>query len=240
MWSPLHEVALGRRSFDFDDPDLLERGLLLPSQLGSFPLHFACLGELEVAHFMLESGANANQLNQNLESPLHWAARFGKSRIIDFLLRFGAQLNSMDKDGATALSWALEADQPRVVRQLLAAGADLTLATRSIDPFLFCCRNGCGKSIRVLLRMGMATPPLEDLLREGWWNHHAEVVEALLEFNSSLRAKAHTEHRTSIYCESFEAECRPKARIQRLASYPFLSFESPDAHHHHFHLINTS
>ena len=82
----------------------------------------------EIVRLLLESGANINrQTKSSGFSPLHLAAKNGKSGCARVLLEFGAQVNIRDGHGKTPLQHACfntNKDMLDMVRMLLDYGAD--------------------------------------------------------------------------------------------------------------------
>ncbi len=98
-----------------------------PDQWGATPLAGAAQrGQVEVITFLLDNGADPNEVPPDGQSPLMNAAGAGKRDAVRLLLDKGAdpkyRLNEF-----TALMASLWHPDPEVVRMLLAAGADASL-----------------------------------------------------------------------------------------------------------------
>ncbi|KAJ5880968.1 ankyrin [Penicillium subrubescens] len=63
-------------------------------------------------------------LDEDIETPLHSAAFFGKKRAVMALLKWGADINARSCLGSTVLHKAMEGDHQRVAIHLIKAGAD--------------------------------------------------------------------------------------------------------------------
>lgn len=66
-----------------------------------------------------------NCINDQGETLLMHAAKYGNSAIITWLFMAGADFNAKDSDGWTALMLAVELDQFETTQQLLCLGADV-------------------------------------------------------------------------------------------------------------------
>lgn len=99
---------------------------------GWTPLHLAAQGgHLELARFLLESGANVHLRSSNpLENqPLHAAAAGGHASLVRLLLENGARVNARERSGWTALHGAAQAGDEALTELLLEHGADVSAKT---------------------------------------------------------------------------------------------------------------
>jgi ankyrin repeat protein/L-ascorbate metabolism protein UlaG (beta-lactamase superfamily) len=107
--------------------ELVAAGLPLscgPDQWGATPLGGAAQrGQMEVIAYLLDNGANPNDVPPDGESPLMQAAGAGKRDAVRLLLDKGADPNYRIND-FTTLMVSLWSPDPEVVRMLLAKGAD--------------------------------------------------------------------------------------------------------------------
>ena len=93
------------------------------SRFGGTALHAAVLREhIEVMELLLAAGADPNQADWNLVSPLHSAALYGSEKVIRVLLDHGASVEAMDSEGRTPHDWALNGWEPDAQRLVLRAG----------------------------------------------------------------------------------------------------------------------
>ncbi|KAF7666953.1 hypothetical protein LDENG_00083340 [Lucifuga dentata] len=99
---------------------------------GITALHQACIdGSMEIVSFLLNHGANVNQVDSEGWTPLHVAASCGHPDIAEFLLQQGASLSAVNCDGDVPLDIALDETtesllQDYIVRQ----GVDVEVAKR--------------------------------------------------------------------------------------------------------------
>lgn len=75
-----------------------------------------------LAQSLAKNERAANSRNAKGETPLHWAARFGKPYTVGYLLAARANPESRTKDGQTPLHWAAFNRNPDVTWRILDAG----------------------------------------------------------------------------------------------------------------------
>ncbi|XP_044044767.1 protein phosphatase 1 regulatory subunit 12C isoform X3 [Siniperca chuatsi] len=97
---------------------------------GITALHQACIdGSIEIVSFLLEHGANVNQVDSEGWTPLHVAASCGYPDIADFLLQRGASLSAVNCDGDVPLDIALDETTDSLLQgYTLRQGVDLEAA----------------------------------------------------------------------------------------------------------------
>ena len=78
----------------------------------------------EVAHILLENGANVNSTNDYGWTALMYAAKEGNANLTRLLIKHGADVNIANADGWTALDIAEGIGDRGVARILRKAGAD--------------------------------------------------------------------------------------------------------------------
>lgn len=104
--------------------------------LGRTGLHEASeTGQLAVAKFLLENGADLSLQDPQGFTAMHWASWHGNIEMMDLLLEHGAPLEIKQNYGGTVLDtmvWSRkernypEVDYPAVIRKLLEHGADIS------------------------------------------------------------------------------------------------------------------
>jgi ankyrin repeat protein len=68
------------------------------------PLHFAAQRNLDAVHLLLEHGADVEQRDYDLNTPLHAAAKAGKTDVVRFLMeRWPQGKEALNRDGKTPL-----------------------------------------------------------------------------------------------------------------------------------------
>ncbi|XP_077574187.1 protein phosphatase 1 regulatory subunit 12C [Stigmatopora nigra] len=99
---------------------------------GITALHQACIdGSMEMVSFLLERGANVNQVDSEGWTPLHVGASCGYREIADFLLRHGASLSAVNCDGDVPVDIALDETTETLLQDYsLRQGVDLEAVKR--------------------------------------------------------------------------------------------------------------
>ncbi|KAM7009986.1 protein phosphatase 1 regulatory subunit 12C isoform 2-T2 [Tautogolabrus adspersus] len=99
---------------------------------GITALHQACIdGSVEIVSFLLERGANVNQVDSEGWTPLHVAASCGYPDIAEFLLHQGACLSAVNCDGDVPLDIVLDETTESLLQDYtLRQGVDLEAAKR--------------------------------------------------------------------------------------------------------------
>ena len=93
---------------------------------GSPPLNVAAQGgNIEIARFLLEAGADLKAGDNEQSNALHLAASAGQNEMIDFLLSKGMDVNSADVNGTTAVLFASLRNKLDTVKHLQSKGARL-------------------------------------------------------------------------------------------------------------------
>ncbi|CAK9253994.1 unnamed protein product, partial [Sphagnum jensenii] len=76
-------------------------------------------GYLDVTKVFLEKGADAKATNKDGNTPLHWAARYGKLEVVKYLVEEkGADAKAANNAGDTPLHWAARYGKLEVVKYL--------------------------------------------------------------------------------------------------------------------------
>jgi len=91
----------------------------------------ACFNFHEIAELLIQAGANVEELDENLNTPLHWAAVEGCVEVMELLLENKVKVNPKDKRGFTPLNlathWGRKENYFKVIELLLCHGADPAL-----------------------------------------------------------------------------------------------------------------
>ena len=113
-------------------------GVNLKDAVGRTPLRIAAeKGYIDVAMFLIETGADVNGTDANGNTPLIFIIhKTGDLKIIKRLLEKGATVNTQNHTGETALMYAAWRGYANIVRLLLENRADATLKNRQGDTAL--------------------------------------------------------------------------------------------------------
>ncbi|XP_076001640.1 protein phosphatase 1 regulatory subunit 12C isoform X2 [Genypterus blacodes] len=124
----LREVKQTRRSSDEHIAEIIN----CSNADGITALHQACIdGSAEMVSFLLEHGANVNQVDSEGWTPLHVAASCGHPDIAEFLIQEGASLSAVNCDGDVPLDIALDETTESVLQAYtIRLGVDVEAAKR--------------------------------------------------------------------------------------------------------------
>lgn len=101
----------------------------------SSPLMIACKnGALEIAKYLLDSGADPNLQRNGGPLPIIFAANKGSKEIVELLIVSGADVDGRTTTGATALVNAAALGRLEIAKVLLEHGADQTLSMSTGSP----------------------------------------------------------------------------------------------------------
>ncbi|NXF85101.1 PP12C phosphatase, partial [Eubucco bourcierii] len=100
---------------------------------GISALHQACIDEnMEVVQFLVESGADVNQADNEGWTPLHVAASCGHRHIAQYLLEHGADVAAVSSDGELPLEVAEDEALEQLLRgEVERRGVDVAAAKRA-------------------------------------------------------------------------------------------------------------
>jgi ankyrin repeat protein len=119
----------------------------------------ACVetGCRELVAFMLDHGADVNELHNGCHTALHSACSNGDIDIVNLLLDRGANINPQTGYDSP-LMWAVQFKLKNIVELLLVRGADVNYHTRSGETALSKAKwkRGVGKEIREMLEAARA------------------------------------------------------------------------------------
>ena len=92
------------------------------------PLHVASdKGNLDMAKFLVDKGADINALDVSGRPPIMGAAYRGKGRVVDYLLSKGARFEMKDTRGYTVYQWAALRGKKDVLDLFMARGARVSI-----------------------------------------------------------------------------------------------------------------
>lgn len=117
-------------------------------------LHIAAWsGQVACLEFCLSENllSDLEVLDDHLQTPLHYAARFNQVPVIRFLKEHGCSINPVARDGTTPLHLAVKSGHPFVVEELLSMGAESKACNLGLTPLSYA-YNGSNLGIIRLLR----------------------------------------------------------------------------------------
>lgn len=120
---------------------------------GGNSLHLAaCYGQLDCLKFYLDRGllCNLEATDDDLETPMHYAARFGMSSVIEFLNLRGGNINATSRSGLTPLHLATMLQYLDAIKTLVKLGAKQTACSAGCIPLVYAYRTGDSNIISAL------------------------------------------------------------------------------------------
>jgi 7,8-dihydropterin-6-yl-methyl-4-(beta-D-ribofuranosyl)aminobenzene 5'-phosphate synthase len=172
-----------------------ERQLEARSSDNFTPLLLASIhGQLEIARFLIEKGANIHAGDNENSTPLHNAAARGHLDIISLLIDKGAHVNQCDGNGMTALHFAASYGHPECAKLLLERGANVN--AREINgrtPLFFNARQGNIEIFQFLLDNGALVDVANNFDRTpllyALWGGHPDLARRLISKGADLNKK---------------------------------------------------
>jgi ankyrin repeat protein len=109
------------------------------------------LGKVEQVRTLLYEGADANVLNDSLQTPLAWAANEGHAEIVELLLKHGADPGIGDVGGELPLHRSCLSGEPSCVRLLLDSNFMDVANCSGLTPLHFAALSPSVDACRILL-----------------------------------------------------------------------------------------
>lgn len=120
-------------------------------------------GHIQTVKLLVSQGTDVNAADQDLRTPLMWAAFDGYTDIVKMLLENGAQVDAQDGIGRTALMYAASGSNIDTVRALLGHKANTNIVDghEAFTALMFAAAEGQTAVVRALLEHH-ADPNLKD------------------------------------------------------------------------------
>lgn len=77
-----------------------------------------CLGNYDLTKILLSNGSDVNIMNNELEFPIHLAARSGHEEIVKLLIKYDATVNVRNRNYWTPLFYSVLSGNEKVVKVL--------------------------------------------------------------------------------------------------------------------------
>lgn len=172
---------------------LLLQAVVVPCSLAGMLTDAAKAGDLTAVGTLLAAGTDANEMQIDGTTALHWAAERDDVAMARALLKAGANPDQRNRTDAKPLQLAALNGSAAMLALLLEAGADVNApqTTSGDTALMIAARTGIADAVKVLLDAGAninaqeswgGTTPLMWAVNEG----HNEVVSLLLERGAAV------------------------------------------------------
>jgi 7,8-dihydropterin-6-yl-methyl-4-(beta-D-ribofuranosyl)aminobenzene 5'-phosphate synthase len=159
------------------------------------PLLLASIhGQTEIAHFLIEKGADIHAGDNENSTALHNAAARGHSAILSLLIDRGAKISQCDGNGMTALHFSAAYGRPECAKILLEKGANVN--AREINgrtPLFFNARQGDTQIFQLLLDKGALVDVYNNFDRSPLvytlWGGHEDLARLLISKGADVNKK---------------------------------------------------
>lgn len=163
---PVNELVEAVYEEDMDEVQLLvAKGHRVNSRdnnhEGISALHAAVeTGNIEIAQFLLSSGAKINGRDTLKRTPLMMMDYDATPELLQLLLRYGAKVNLTDRKKFTALNHFAGYDKPEIFQLLIMAGADVNAVNKEgATPLMTAAQEGHLDIVKALLESGANVNP---------------------------------------------------------------------------------
>lgn len=146
-FTPIHDAIVKKHRAVVEL--LIEHGAKIPNELSRLYIRH------DVAHLLLELGADVNKMGADGWSPLTAAAFCGSTDVLKLLLEHGADVNATDEHGRTSLHWAAGRRETEAVELLIVNGATIDAKNEDgLTPLCSAIMSSQLKVAEVLLKNG--------------------------------------------------------------------------------------
>lgn len=125
----------------------------LKCRKGYIPLVVACKHSMHSALFLIENGADVNEMFTNM-SPIMVACMHSEPLLVERILEKGAKLDARSKEGWTPLMFACRYQNSETVKKFI-PGSDINaMATNGLSALILTCRTGSPEFVQYLIDCG--------------------------------------------------------------------------------------
>ncbi len=151
-------------------------------------------GELEIAQYLIDSGADVNAVDDGAETPLFSAVNRTRVEIVQLLIDHGAKVNVANSRQFTPLATAAGAGNEEIVRILAKAGGDLKAEVYGLTPLMFAVASRKVEAVKLLVELGAPVDQVSSMsgqtaLFSAIYAGNADMVKALIELKANVNFK---------------------------------------------------
>ncbi len=160
------------------------------------PLMKACWdGELEIATYLLDQGADVNFADEEGDTALFQAIKRGRAEFAQLLIDRGAKVNVKDVRQFTPLTTAAAAADEETTKVLVKAGADLKAETFGLTPLMFAVASRKIPIVKLIVELGAPVDQVSSMsgqtaLFSAIYGGNAEMVQALIDLKANVNFRA--------------------------------------------------
>ena len=179
------------KSILISNPGLLE----MRNENNLTPLLSAAIqGNIEIARFLIEKGADVHAGDNEGSNALHNAAAGGRKEMIRLLVSKGMRVNDQDDRGMTALHFASSRGHLDCAELLVSLGADVSAEeSNQRTPLFFAAGSGDLDLCRLLIENGAKVAVSNKYgrtpLTYAIWRNHESIVDLLLNNGAEVNLK---------------------------------------------------
>ena len=150
--------------------------------------------DLAMGLLLIKSGAKVHCLDENGETPLHYACSRGHQRLVELFLNNGASTYYRNAFNMPVLSYALQYRRDDLATFLIKQGVELNYSTghRPGDPVSVACKYGCLHALRSMVAIGAGIDEPDSFgdvpLHWAAENGHIEIVRELILLGADIDA----------------------------------------------------
>ena len=148
-------------------------------------------GELEIARYLLDSGADVNALDDQKETALFSAVKRERVEIAQLLIDRGAKVNVRDSREFTPLITAAAAGNFEIVKIIVKAGGNLKDEMFGLTPLMFAVASRKPEMVNLLVELGAPVDQVSSLsgqtaLLSAIYAGSAEMVQSLIDLKANV------------------------------------------------------
>jgi ankyrin repeat protein len=148
-------------------------------------------GELEIAQYLIDSGADVNAVDDQKETALFSAVKRDRVEIAQLLIDRGAKVNVKDSREFTPLIAAAAAGNPEIIKILVKAGGNIKEEMFGLTPLMFAVASKKAEIVKLLVGLGAPVDQVSSLsgqtaLLSAIYAGSAEMVQTLVDLKANV------------------------------------------------------